>query len=280
MPSLNVNGIELYYEEYGHGDEVIISAQSHFEEECYQKDIAKMSDKYKVYLITLRGYGKSTHVYEDLGNRWLDIWADDIYQFSRLIGIDQFIYTGVSHGAGVGWYLSLKYPESIRAFISVVGVPHDRSGGDTSKQRLETIAGAGKANFEGPTFFMVPTEDPVRKKRQDEIRKNRIKSFREMSEEELRIHVRKPFPECKTNEELAEKLSEVKVPTLLLCGCQDDIISADISFLAAKSVPGAKSIFYQDHSHTLAAEARELVANDVLQFLKGLRNRKTVENNR
>lgn len=278
MPIMKVNGVELYYEEYGTGENIIISAQSHIEEECYQKDLAELYDNYKVYLIQLRGYGKSTRVFEDYGNKWLDIWAEDVYQFSQQLGIKQFIYTGVSHGAGVGWYLCLKYPGLIKSFISVVGVPHDRSGGNTSKKRLETIEGAGRRNFEGPKPFMVQTNDPIRKKIQEKMLRNHKKAFSMMSEEELKIHVRKPFPECKTNDELAEKLSKIKMPTLLLCGCQDDIISAEISLIAAKAIPGAKAIFYQDHSHTLPNEAKENMAEEIDLFLKQLENkRKEIE---
>ncbi|MBU9723185.1 MULTISPECIES: alpha/beta fold hydrolase [Bacillaceae] len=260
MPIANVNGIELFYEEFGDGDQVIISAESYHGKGSYQEILAEAG--YKVYKVQLRGYGKSTHVFEDLGEKWVPTWADDIVQFAKQKGIDQFIYTGVSHGAGVGWYICDLYPDVLKAFISVVGVPHDRSGGEFSKQRLQTVRG------EGPRFYMVPTNDPVRLERQAQIKKHLAQGKSNMTIEEQQIKVKKPFPECKTNEELAQKLSQFNIPILLLCGCYDDVISAEISLIAAKAIPGAKAIFYQDHSHTLATEGKEMIAEDILHYLK------------
>ena len=266
MPIAKVNGIELFYEEFGEGDQVMISAQSHHAKGSYQELLA--SAGYKVYKVQLRGYGQSTHVYEDLGSHWIPTWAKDVVEFAKQKGVDRFIYTGVSHGAGVGWYICDLYPDVLKAFISVVGVPHDRSGGDYSKQRLQTVQGADEKDFKGPQLYMVPTDDPVRLERQAQIKQRSAKRFKSMSKEEKQIKVKKPFPECKTNEELAERLSQFNVPTLLLCGCYDDIISPEISLVAAKSVPGAKAIFYQDHSHTLASEGKEMIAEDILHYLK------------
>lgn len=268
MPFIEVNGVQLHYDEHGQGDEVIISAQSYFSEESYQEELAKASGRYKVYNITLRGYGPSTHVFEDLGDKWYPTWADDVYAFAQRKGIDRFIYTGASHGAGVGWYLAMRHPEVLKAFISVVGAPHDRAGGPYSKQRLQTIDGADQERFQGPQFFLVPTKDPLRLKRQALWRERTAERFSKMSEEELKIKVPKPFPECKTNEELAEKLSQIRVPVLLLAGCQDDVISPEMNLLAAKVIPGAKAIFYQDHSHTLSYEGKELIVEDILLYLK------------
>ncbi len=270
MPFVEVNGVRLHYDEYGRGHEVIISAQSSFSEGSYQEELAKQSDRYKVYTITLRGYAPSSHVLEDLGEQWYPTWADDVNAFAKQKGIGRFIYTGASHGAGVGWYLAFRHPQVLKAFISVVGTPHDRAGGQYSKQRLQTMQGAQQEDFEGPQFFLVPTTDPVRQKRQAIWRQRLKERFATMSKEELKINVPKPFPECKTNEALAEKLSQVRVPTLLLAGCQDDVVSPEMHLLAAKVITGAKAIFYQDHSHTLPFEGKELIVQDILLYLQQL----------
>jgi pimeloyl-ACP methyl ester carboxylesterase len=43
------------------------------------------------------------------------------------MGIDKFIYTGASHGAGTGWHVVLNYPERVKAFVAYVGGPHNIS---------------------------------------------------------------------------------------------------------------------------------------------------------
>ena len=89
-----------------------------------------------------------------------------------------------------------------------------------------------------------------------------------LSAEERAIAPGKVFPELETNEELAQRLSEVRVPRLLLYGAQDDIIPAGMALLVTRSVPGSKLVLYQDHSHSLAGEAPERLVAEVLVFVR------------
>jgi len=104
MPVLKVKDIELEYVEYGSGDRYLLcSQQHHFSLVNYTKDLADKG--FHVFNITIRGYGRSTRIKEDLGDTWYDVWAQDTVDFADAMGIDKFFYTGVSHGAGIGWYL-------------------------------------------------------------------------------------------------------------------------------------------------------------------------------
>jgi hypothetical protein len=44
----------------------------------------------------------------------------------------------------------------------------------------------------------------------------------------------------------------------------------DVALLAARSVPGAKLVLYQDHSHSLASEAPERLVQEVVVFTREL----------
>jgi pimeloyl-ACP methyl ester carboxylesterase len=273
MPQVTVNGVELYYEECGTGEEVVVSAQMAFGSFSYQRLLALPPAGYRVYMVTPRGYGKSSHVWEDYGNRWYSIWAEDVYQFSRKLGLDRFIYTGASHGAGVGWHLVLEHPEAVKAFISVVGAPHDRAGGDTSEGRRKTIEAADDPGRieEVIGLLFSPTSDEKRLERRRQIMEEMRKHYASMSREELVINPRKPLAEAKTNEELAALLSRVRVPTLLICGMQDNVIPPEMSLLAARAIPGAKAVFFQDEGHMLPAESPEKVVAEIVSFVSSLR---------
>lgn len=256
MPTQVANGAELYYEEYGSGPDVVISAQNRITSgpESYLELLAAAGAH--VYSIQLRGFGRSSPVATiQPQDGWYPTWAEDVYAFARNLGAEEFIYTGVSHGAGVGWNLALMHPRALRAFVAIVGGPHDRS-----KPR---VRGMGLASA---PMFVVPTRDPLRLQR-------RAVWLQASGEQEnptghAQINPGKVFPELETNEQVAERLGTISVPTLLLNGAQDDIIPADMALLVARSVPGAKLVLYQDHSHTLAREAPERVVDEVALFLK------------
>jgi pimeloyl-ACP methyl ester carboxylesterase len=231
MPTLKVSpDVELYYQEYGRGDSVVLSAHMAITPgESYQQRLGQAG--FHVYSLQLRGFGESTHVFEVPAAGWYATWAEDVYQFGRALGVNQFIYTGVSHGAGVGWHLALAHPEALHAFVAVVGGPHDRT-----QPRTRGIGVDGGPRLASP--------------------------------EERAISPGKLFPELETNEQVSELLSQVKVPTLLLYAAQDDIIPPAMALLALQAVPGAKLVLYQDHSHSLAHEAPERLVDEFVLFMK------------
>jgi len=274
VPLIRLGDVELYYEEYGGGGTVVVSAQMAFTEGRYPSRLAGPPTGYHVYCLQLRGYGRSTHVFEDLGERWYPTWAEDVHRFARALGLPRFVYTGISHGAGVGWYLALAHPEDLLGFVSVVGGPHDRSGGDTSAARRAQIeAGRDPEKLRQILQRGLPPDaegDPDTKQRREALLQRRINRFLAMSDEELRINPRKPFPEARTDAELARLLSRVEVPTLLVAGMRDHIISPEASLRAATSVPGAVAVFFQDASHWVAEEHEEAVIAHVKVFVDRL----------
>lgn len=269
MPHLSVNGVSLHYEVHGSGSEVFVSAQQRFGSLSYQRMLAAPPRSYRVYLVTLRGYGASTHVYEDLATNWYDTWADDVYAFAQALGLERFIYTGASHGAGVGWHLALRHPEVLKGFVSVVGAPHDRAGGDVSEARRRTIESA-----DNPALLLADESEPdesVRDIRAERLRLARaewLEAMRAMSREELLINPRKPIPQARTNDELRSVLGSIRIPTLILGGDEDDIIPLEMTVLAGRSVPGAKTVIFQGCGHMLPAILPERVLGEIELFVR------------
>jgi pimeloyl-ACP methyl ester carboxylesterase len=258
---MSLGEVDLYYEEYGSGDDVVLSAQMELAQgQSYQRLLGEAG--FHVYYIQLRGFGNSTLVPRAPTGGWYEMWAEDMYQFAQRLGVPRFTYTGVSHGAGVGWNLALLHPEALRAFISVVGGPHDR--------RQPRTRGIGIDGASPPPMFEVPTTDPLRLQRRAARAEMQRGRWERLSAEERAISPGKLFPELETNAAVAERLSQVRVPTLLLYAAQDDIIPAEMGLLAARCVAGSKLVLYQDYSHSLASEAPERLIQEVLVFKREL----------
>jgi pimeloyl-ACP methyl ester carboxylesterase len=262
MPTINLDDVDLYYEEYGAGESVVLSA--HMQLTTARLYLQLLADAgFHVFSIQLRGFGDSTHVDTAPEGGWYPAWAEDVYRFAFTLGVKQFVYTGVSHGAGVGWYLALAHPEALAAFVSVVGGPHDRT-----QPRTRGIG------VDGPTplpMFEVPTHDPLRLQRRMERARSNHGRWQRLSAEERAISPGKLFPELETNAAVGARLSQVRAPTLLLYAAQDDIIPPEMGLLAARSVPRAKLVLYQDHSHSLASEAPERLVDEIRLFLNEVR---------
>jgi len=277
MPVLKVKDIQLEYEEYGSGDRYLLcSQQNHFSLVNYTIDLAK-NEGFHVFNIIIRGYGRSTRITEDLGDYWYDVWAQDTCDFADAMGIDKFFYTGVSHGAGIGWYLCLKHSERLRGFFGVVAGPHSKDGVETGEARMRTIkAAATQETWEAYCSEIEKNTRPVRKpgisdaewELETRIFAEQMGFWRGMSLEEARLNVRKPFPQQKTEDELAELLSTITVPTLLLGGMHDDISLPKNLLRSCAAVKGSKLVLYEDATHALDREHKAEIVSDIAEFCR------------
>jgi pimeloyl-ACP methyl ester carboxylesterase len=273
-----VNGATLYYREYGSGDRYVLSAQGGFDldEKGWPMDLA--DEGFHVFTIQIRGHGKSTHVHEDLGEEWYNIWADDVYEFAKRKGIDRFFYTGQSHGAGIGWHLALRHPEVLVGFAALVGGPHSRKGGMTSPARLETIRTAGdpearkrsaeqvRRHFLG--FAEKFAHDPELKAEFEQKAEKAYQEELKRAVEEIKINPRKPLAYLKTDEEVYEELSKIEVPVLMINGYKDELVPITDIVWPITVIKNSKLIVYQEAGHSIHYDRRDDVRRDIALFAR------------
>lgn len=271
--------ITLYYDEYGTGEKYILCAQEmHFKEKTYQIQLAERG--FHVYNITIRGYRESTHVFEDLGDKWYDIWAEDTVEFAKAKGIKKFLYTGHSHGGGIGWHIALNYPGMMEGFVSICGGPHPKNGEQTDTiskfSRGATIA-AAKAGMDvyrehihqAALYYATPLTGDETPEEAAKIRAANQEwedYFASYTYEEAVIDPRKPFSWCNTEEELIEELSKLTIPTLHLAGLHDEIVPAEYSLRSARAVKDSKLVLYGDAHHGVPEQKLNDVVNEIILF--------------
>lgn len=274
MPYFELPDAKLWYDEYGNGNEVVISSASGFDR--YPAVLADEPTRCHVFTVQARGFGRSTHLATPPERGWLDQWGDDVLAFADQLGVERFTYTGVSHGGGIGWHLARRCPERIRALISVVGVPHDRSGDTSSSAGRRTIVESRKdpAVIEEQLRILGgATDTPEQAALRDETIRTLVQHHLEMSDEEARINQGMPFPEATSNGELAAILRGIDVPVLILAGMRDGVISPEATLRAARCVPRAKSVLFEDEGHFVARERPERLCAEIAVYLQELNTR-------
>ena len=257
------DNIKVYYEEYGEGDNYIMSAQVGFYPKGMQQQMAKMG--YHVICVTLRGFAPSSFVTEDYGDGWYDRFAGDLVAVADHLGIRRFVYMGASHGAGVGWHIMLNYAERIRAFIAVVGGPHSLDTGTMSfKQMLEK--GIIK---EFPPFNPEVDHDEARALRR-KIREEHIRNLPPAPEEERAINYGRPLLKMKTEENLRKALSAIEVPTLMIGGVDDPISTPELMVRTARCLPHCKLLLYSNCGHDIDTDLIEETTAEADRFIKNV----------
>ena len=253
--------VRLFYEEYGAGDRVIISAQAGFYPAGMQQALAGMG--YHVYCLTLRGFAPSSYVTEDYGEKWYDIFADDVICLADEIEVSRFDYMGASHGAGVGWHLVLRHPDRVNAFVAVVPGPHSLKEGAMSYRQMLM-----QGLIEAPPPFDPPiNDDPARELRRKE-REKWLASLPDADPKEKQIDYGRPLMYCRTEEKLKEMLSSISTPTLILGGAEDPISTPELMMRTACTLPNCKLIMYSNCGHNIDTDLTEELSEETDRFLK------------
>ena len=255
------DGVQLYYEEYGAGDRVILSAMAGlFCPDGLQQALARRG--YHVFCLTLRGFSPSSLVTEDYGTAWYDMFAEDVIALADHLGLERFIYLGASHGAGVGWHLLWRHPERVASFIAVVPGPHSLEAGSMSYRQM-LLQGLISA----PPPFDPPTDNPDRQQRRRK-RAAWLSSLPEADPLEKKIDYGRPLIVCGTEEKLREVLHSMQTPTLILGGTEDPISTPALMTRTACCLPRCKMVIYSGCGHNIDTDIPEDLAEEADYFLQ------------
>ncbi len=284
---VKVNEANLYYEEFGSGERPIIAASPLFDPDRkgWPYDLAE--EDFRVLVVQMRGYGKSDHVWENLGNRWYDIWADDVVAFADAMGISRFLYTGASDGGGIGWHLCLRYPERLVGFAGLAAGPHSRSIGTMSPGRKHTIDALNSAtaveqlaqhNKNLILYFAKKFANDPELKAEFERKAEWFYEYKKnMPREEMQIQPGIPLPWLKTDEEVHKALETINFPVLLLIGMQDAMLPLSQAIQPVDAIKNAKAVFYQEANHRLHYGRREDVRREISSFAREVFGRESGE---
>jgi len=252
--------VRLYYEEYGTGGKVVLSAQAGFYPEGLQQALARKG--YHVYCLTLRGFFPSSYVTEDYGDAWYDVFADDVICLADSLGVSRFFYMGASHGAGVGWHLLLRHPERVLAFVAAVPGPHSLEEGVMSYRQM-LMQGIIS---EPPPFDPPVDRDPLREARRTK-RRQWLNEQPEADPREKRIDYGRPLMSCGSETVLREKLSSILTPTLILGGTEDPVSTPALMMRTACCLPRCKLVMYSNCGHNIDTDLTEELSEEADRFL-------------
>jgi pimeloyl-ACP methyl ester carboxylesterase len=105
MPVVQANGIDVNYEVQGEGEPIILIPYLAADQACYAFQVAEYAKEFRCFSVDLRGAGLSG---KPEGVYTTELLADDVAAFMQAAGIESAHIWGLSLGAAVGMWLSLR----------------------------------------------------------------------------------------------------------------------------------------------------------------------------
>jgi 3-oxoadipate enol-lactonase len=112
MPTVQANGIDIYYEVQGEGEPLVLIPYLAADQACYAFQVAEYAKHFSCFTVDLRGAGLSG---KPEGTYTTELVADDVAAFMQAAGIDRAHVGGLSLGAATGMWLAAKYPARVKS---------------------------------------------------------------------------------------------------------------------------------------------------------------------
>jgi 3-oxoadipate enol-lactonase len=267
MPYVRTRLGRWFYEERGAakrpGDPAIVLWHSIlFDGGMWKPQIEALAALGRVVVFDGPGHGKS----EVPPPFTLDDNADAIPDAFAELGIDQAVFAGLSWGGMVGMRLALKYPAKVRALalLDTSAEAEDR----LHKVKYRVFVSFGRrlgfpktlAEAQlGPIYFSESS-----RARDPQLVERFIRAANGFPRDGI---ARATLAVVVHRKSILERLGQIRVPTLVLCGREDRATDPVHSERIAAAIPGAKLVYVERAGHVTTLEAPAAVNEALVPFV-------------
>jgi class 3 adenylate cyclase/TolB-like protein/pimeloyl-ACP methyl ester carboxylesterase/Tfp pilus assembly protein PilF len=252
-----LDGTKIAYAITGKGPPLVRAAHylSHleydFESPVWSHWIRELS-RYNTYIrYDERGCGLSDQYPRDFS---FDAWVTDLETVVDSLALEKFDLLGVSQGGSVAIAYAAKHPDRVKHLILYGAYARGwgtRPTTSATPEALETrkaihrLIGLGWGQ-DNPAFRQVFTSLFI-----PEAGAEQQKWFNELQRVSCSPGNAMKFDEVFSGIDVAERLKEVAVPTLILHARHDDVVPLEEGKLLASGIPGARFVSFEGRNHIL-----------------------------
>ena len=163
LPTANVNGINLYYEIHGDGEQLCLIPGLNNDITDYKKIIYLLSQNYKVITLDNRGAGRTDK--PDIPYS-ISMMSEDVSELLKYLDLDQVHILGISLGGRIATELTLQHPNKVKSLILVSTYVHRISPSLSSRKlsillRMPWLGKIGK-KYPQPDYAILRQRDAAR----------------------------------------------------------------------------------------------------------------------
>jgi len=279
MSTTHINGIDMYYEEHGSGDPLLLIMGLAADSTAWMFQVPDFSARYRTIVFDNRGVGRSS---KPSGPYTIAQMADDAAGVLDTLDVARANVVGVSMGGMIAQELALRHPQRVRDLVLACTYAKPDTGVEQQFESSLALFGASRGD-NGEVQVDLSKIDPMMlfqhllptvftpQFMMTELPKL-MQVFSGALQYGFSMEAILAQVSATQRHDTLNRLGQIKAPTLVLTGDSDMLIPPSCSDTLAARIPGAKLVKLPGGSHGFNFETPEAFNRVVLDFLAGAPN--------
>jgi 2-hydroxy-6-oxonona-2,4-dienedioate hydrolase len=261
-----VNNARIYYEIVGEGDPLVLVHAGIADSRMWEGQLASFAAGYRVIRYDMRGFGRTAMVDGPFSHH------EDLRALLDSLDIERAHLVGCSMGGGAVLDFALEYPDRVGNLVlagSAVG--GFRPDIDPPKEWDEIVAADEAGDLERISELEVQIWVDGPERSPEDVDPSVRDLVREMNLIALRNEASELGEEWEPEPPAADRLPDVRAPTLLIVGDEDQPRVFAAADLLEKELPNVRKVIMHGTAHLPNMERPQEFNRLVLDFLEDFR---------
>jgi pimeloyl-ACP methyl ester carboxylesterase len=264
--SVNVNGVKLSYDDVGEGSVPVIFLHGFpFDKTMWHSQVESLKSSHRVIAYDIRGFGKSRDHGTSLS---IDQFSEDLIRFMDLLNIDKAVVCGLSMGGYVAMNAQKRAPGRFEALI----LCDTQCVADTAEGKKKRYQSIDEINAEGVKNFAEGFIQKVFCKESHSSKKDVVNQLKEVIYSTSPRMITQGLKALAERRETCSTLCKVDVPTLIICGKEDEMTPVIQSEYMKQNIDGSMLQVIENAGHVSNLEQPEAFNKHISDFLAMLNN--------
>ncbi|MFI5326617.1 MAG: alpha/beta fold hydrolase [Candidatus Rokuibacteriota bacterium] len=267
MPRAPIGDAEIYYEESGQGEPLLLVPGLSGVGSFWVPQVADFKRDFRVVIHDHRGTGQSTHSRITYS---VEQMAADVLKLMDALGIDAAHFVGHSTGGAIGQVLAIEHPRRLKSLVlSATWAGPDPYFRRVFESRKDVLQGLGlEAYLKASALMLMP---PAWISANDRVLSEQHRAT--LAASSAPIEVMTSRIDAIVRHDQRARLGEIRLPALVIVAQDDMITPRFYSDELASRVPGAKLVVLDGGGHFAPIAAADSYNRAVGAFLRGLLGR-------
>lgn len=261
MPKVFVNGVNMFYKTIGEGYPLVgimgLGGNMDWWFDSFQDEISK---HYKFIMLDNRGSGRTDSPLQSAYT--IPEMAKDTVLMLESIGIKDFYLFGLSMGGMIAQQIALDYPERVKKLVLGCTYCGGKNAAPAPPEMQKALENRDReATSDDTVKLLFPAEYIKNNPELIGLFKQRISIIPTTKESfERQVGGIMLF-------DTFDRLKNINIPTLIMTGDQDYMISPENSKILYKAIPNSKYVMFEKTGHGFLMQEEKKVIETLKEFL-------------